>query len=82
MEADNKKKAPAPRARAAAKPAKAPAPRRASTGDIAPGLSEQSIERFEVGQAIAAAENAKVSAVSDILKATARQPNGKDSQTR
>ncbi len=81
MEADNKKKAPAPRARAAAKPAKAPAPRRASAGDIAPGLSEQSIERFEVGQAIAAAENAKVSAVSDILKATARQTNGKVSQT-
>lgn len=84
MEAGNKKKPPAPRSRATPKPAKAAKatpPRRASAGDIAPHLNEKGIERFEVGQAIAAAENAKVSAVSDILKAAARQTNGKVSQT-
>ncbi|MCE1242934.1 polyphosphate kinase 2 [Oryzomicrobium sp.] len=78
MEADNNKKTPSPRSR---KPVGAEAPRRASAGDTAPALTPQAIERFEVGQAIAAAENAKVTAVSDILKAAARQTDGKVSQT-
>ena len=78
MEADNNKKTPSPRSR---KPAGAESPRRASAGDTAPALTPQAIEHFEVGQAIAAAENAKVTAVSDILKAAARQTDGKVSQT-
>ena len=78
MEADNNKKTPSPRSR---KPVGTEAPRRASAGDTAPALTPRAIERFEVGQAIAAAENAKVTAVSDILKAAARQTDGKVSQT-
>lgn len=78
MEADNNKKTPSPRSR---KPAGTESTRRASAGDTAPALTPQAIERFEVGQAIAAAENAKVTAVSDILKAAARQTDGKVSQT-
>ncbi|MBN8441808.1 MAG: polyphosphate kinase 2 [Thauera sp.] len=42
-------------------------PRRAQAGDTAPTLSERAIEQFEVEQAIAAATDSKVIAVSDIL---------------
>src|SRR5262249_27423227 len=42
------------------------APRRVTSGDIAPSLEVASIERFEVGQAVAAAQDSKVEAVQDI----------------
>src|SRR5690606_39151446 len=45
-----------------------PRPRKASAGDTAPALSEQGIERFEVDQAVAAAEDAKAIALADIMQ--------------
>ena len=56
-------------------PRRKPASRRARDGDTAPELSTDGIERYEVEQAIAAAETSKVVAVSDILKTeTGRDP--------
>ena len=43
------------------------APRRVTSGDIAPSLGAQSIERYEVGQSVAAAQEAKVEAVNDVV---------------
>ena len=43
------------------------APRRVTSGDIAPSLEVASIERFEVGQSVAAAQESKVEAVQDII---------------
>lgn len=45
-----------------------PQPRRARAGDISPNKSPAGIERFVVGQAVAAAQQAKAEAVEDILK--------------
>ncbi len=45
-----------------------PASRRTREGDTAPELSADGIERFEIEQAIAAAEDSKLVAVTDILK--------------
>ena len=42
--------------------------RKARDGDVAPALDTAEIERFEVDEAIAAAQNAKLVAVSDILQ--------------
>ena len=42
--------------------------RSARAGDTAPVLSAEGIERFEIDQAIAAAEDSKLAAVGDILK--------------
>ncbi|TAH50053.1 MAG: polyphosphate kinase 2 [Betaproteobacteria bacterium] len=47
-------------------------PRRSRAGDTAPALNEQAIERFEVEQAIAAASDSKVTAVTDILQSGQR----------
>jgi hypothetical protein len=38
-----------------------------TSGDIAPSLGVRSIERFEVGQSVASAQEAKVEAVNDIV---------------
>ncbi len=46
--------------------------RLAKSGDIAPAKTAQGIERFEVKQAIASAEDSKVAAVTDILKSASR----------
>ncbi|MHB1373259.1 MAG: polyphosphate kinase 2 [Thauera sp.] len=43
-------------------------PRPSRAGDIAPELTAEGIEQFEVEQAIAAAEDSKLVAVTDILK--------------
>ena len=63
--------------RTAAKPkatAAVPArPRRAVAGDIAPSSSKRGIEAFAVGEAVEAAETAKLTAVRDILS---RKGNG------
>ena len=45
--------------------------RRAREGDTAPDLSADGIERFEIEQAIAAAEDSKLVALTDILKTEA-----------
>ena len=45
-----------------------PASRRTREGDTAPELSADGIERFEIEQAISAAEDSKLVAVTDILK--------------
>ena len=42
--------------------------RKARDGDVAPALDTAEIERFEVDEAIAAAQDAKIVAVSDILQ--------------
>ena len=47
------------------------ASRRAREGDTAPDLSADGIERFEIEQAIAAAEDSKLVALTDILKTEA-----------
>lgn len=57
-----------PRAVRPRKPANGGA-RRILAGDIAPSLSESGIERFEVDQAIAAAQVSQASAATDILQA-------------
>jgi polyphosphate kinase 2 len=57
-----------PRAARPRKPANG-GTRQTLAGDIAPNLSESGIEHFEVDQAIAAAQVAKVAAVTDILQA-------------
>ena len=44
-----------------------PQPRAAEAGDISPDLSEEGIERFEVGGAVEGAREAKVNAVRDVL---------------
>ena len=49
-------------------PRRKPASRRTREGDTAPELSADGIERFEIEQAIAAAEDSKLVAVTDILK--------------
>ncbi len=58
------------------KPARARASsRRSQAGDTAPDLSAEGIERFEVEQAISAAEDSKLVAVTDILQTeAARDP--------
>jgi len=45
----------------------APRPRRATTGDTAPVLDVASIERYEVGEAMTSAQEAKLAAVRDVL---------------
>ena len=49
-----------------------PGPRKARAGDIAPALSERAIERFEVEEAVAAAEEAKEIALADIMHTALR----------
>lgn len=49
-------------------PAAKKAPRPSRAGDTAPELTVEGIEQFEVEQAIAAAEDSKLVAVTDILK--------------
>ena len=44
-----------------------PQPRAAEAGDISPDLSEEGIERFEVGGAVEGAREATVNAVRDVL---------------
>jgi polyphosphate kinase 2 len=51
-------------------PAKAPRPRRAASGDVGPGGSRASAEQHAVKESIAAAQDAKASAVEDILEGT------------
>jgi polyphosphate kinase 2 len=54
-----------------------PASRRARQGDTAPDLSADGIERFEIEQAISAAEDSKLVAVTDILRTElGRDPKG------
>ena len=54
-----------------------PANRQAREGDTAPELSADGIERFEIEQAISAAEDSKLVAVTDIIKTEfARDPKG------
>ena len=54
-----------------------PAGRQAREGDTAPELSADGIERFEIEQAISAAEDSKLVAVTDIIKTEfARDPKG------
>ena len=43
-----------------------------ASGDTSPGLTPENIESFEVSQSIKAAENAKVTAVKDILQSAAK----------
>jgi len=52
---------------AAERPAKPLRSRRPQAGDIAPDLSEQGIERYEVAEAVAAARTTKAAAVADVL---------------
>jgi polyphosphate kinase 2 len=49
-------------------PAKTSAPRRASLGDVATSSTQEGIEAFEVDQAMDAAHDSKVVAVTDILE--------------
>ena len=49
-----------------------PAARRTSSGDTAPKDSPDAIENFEVNEAVDAARDAKLSAVSDIVATLAR----------
>ena len=44
--------------------------RQVSQGDISPSLTESGIEQFVVGQAIAAAQEAKIAAVKDVVDST------------
>jgi polyphosphate kinase 2 len=53
-------------------PAAARRPRPAGAGDTAPTLNAEGIERFEVDQAIAAADNAQTAALTDILQNAVR----------
>ena len=54
-----------------------PAGRQTREGDTAPELSADGIERFEIEQAISAAEDSKLVAVTDIIKTEfARDPKG------
>jgi polyphosphate kinase 2 len=55
---------------AAARPARRP--RRSEQGDIAPRLTRASIEAFQVGEAVSAANESKAAAVADILKRAAK----------
>jgi polyphosphate kinase 2 len=56
-----------------ASPSRAPRrPRRADEGDIAPRLTRASIEAFQVGEAVSAANESKAAAVADILKRAAQ----------
>jgi hypothetical protein len=51
--------------------------RRASAGDTAPVLSQAGIEKFAVGEAVAAARESKAFAVTDILARVAKgDPSG------
>jgi polyphosphate kinase 2 len=57
-------------------PARAGGPRRADRGDVAPRLTRTSIEDFQVGEAVSAANESKAVAVADILKRAAREHSG------
>ncbi|GAB2181521.1 polyphosphate kinase 2 [Denitratisoma sp. agr-D3] len=54
---------------AAPKPSR---PRRVSAGDVSPASSPVGVERFVVNQAVAAAQNSKVVAINDIVKAAGK----------
>ena len=66
--------APASPAEAPRKPAtaRAKAPRRAAAGDIAPKATPAAIEEFAVDEAVEAARDSKLTAVSDIVATLAR----------
>ena len=65
---------PAAPAEATRKPAppRAKAPRRAAAGDIAPKPSPAAIEAFAVDEAVEAARDSKLTAISDIVATLAR----------
>ena len=62
-----------PAASAPAKPRRKPSVRTASQGDTAPALTPAAIEAFEIEQATEAAEDSKLTAVTDILKTAVRR---------
>jgi len=66
--ADSSAPSPAP-----AKPRARKAARRSQQGDTAPSLTASDIETFEVEQAIGAAEESKIVAVTEILQTESRQ---------
>ena len=61
------RKASPPRSAARPAPQRAARPRKAASGDIAPVRSATGIETHVVGEAVEAAQNAKKTAVQDIL---------------
>lgn len=60
---------------------KAVPPRAAKAGDVAPARSQGGIEKFVVGQAVAAAQTSKAVAVNDIIKTVAKEGLGGVAET-
>lgn len=60
---------------------KAVPPRAAKAGDVAPARSQGGIEKFVVGQAVAAAQASKAVAVNDIIKTVAKEGLGGVAET-
>ena len=56
----------------AKRPARAKAPRRAAAGDVAPKATAAAIEAFAVDEAVEAARDSKLTAISDIVATLAR----------
>ena len=56
----------------AKRPARAKAPRRATAGDVAPKATAAAIEAFAVDEAVEAARDSKLTAISDIVATLAR----------
>ena len=67
MASDNSKKSTAAAGKALMRKRGAVRARKAEAGDIAPDQTAEAIERFVVSEAVAAAQNAKISAVRDIV---------------